>query len=158
MAPPRPRWRRTCRRAGAEGWPVAALRPTGVYGIVAPVERSKWFKLVSDVIDGVAVPPRAGTEVHGDDVASAVWTLLSAPPDRVAGRMFNCSDIVVTNRDIARLVQKFAGTGGPLPEEGDPPKGIMRSDALKALGVKFGGRLLFEKTVAELVAARLRRG
>jgi UDP-glucose 4-epimerase len=146
------------RSAGAEGWPVAALRPTGVYGIVAPVERSKWFKLVSDVIDGVAVPPRAGTEVHGDDVASAVWTLLSAPPDRVAGRMFNCSDVVVANRDIARLVQKFAGTGGKLPEEGEPPKGIMRSDALKALGVEFGGRLLFEKTVGELVAARLRRG
>ena len=107
------------RSAGAEGWPIAALRPTGVYGIVAPVERSKWFDLVSDVIDGVAVPARAGTEVHGDDVASAVWALLAAPPERVAGRMFNCCDIVVSNRDIVRLVHEFAGTSGPVPEEGD---------------------------------------
>ena len=30
-----------------EGWPVAALRPTGVYGMVVPVERSKWFDLVA---------------------------------------------------------------------------------------------------------------
>ena len=30
-----------------EGWPVAALRPTGIYGMVEPVERSKWFSLVA---------------------------------------------------------------------------------------------------------------
>jgi nucleoside-diphosphate-sugar epimerase len=145
------------RSAGADGWPVAALRPTGVYGIVAPVERSKWFSLVNDVIDGVAAPARAGTEVHGDDVASAVWALLTAPPNQVAGRTFNCSDIVIANRDIVRLVHKFAGIGGPVPEAGDSPKGIMRTDALTALGVTFGGQPLFEKTVADLVAARLRR-
>jgi nucleoside-diphosphate-sugar epimerase len=145
------------RSSGAEGWPIAALRPTGVYGIVAPIERSKWFSLVNDVIDGVAVPARAGTEVHGDDVASAAWALLSAPPEQVTGRSFNCSDIVVSNRDIAGLVHKFAGKSGAVPEEGDPPKGIMRTDALKALGVKFGGRPLLEKTMADLVAARLRR-
>jgi nucleoside-diphosphate-sugar epimerase len=145
------------RSAGAEGWPIAALRPTGVYGIVAPVERSKWFSLINDVIDGVAAPERAGTEVHGDDLASAVWELLSAAPGRVAGRVFNCSDIVVTTRDIVRLVHKFSGTSGPVPKEGDLPKGIMRSDALEALGVTFGGRPRFEKTVADLVAARLRR-
>lgn len=145
------------RSAGADGWPVAALRPTGVYGIVAPVERSKWFSLVNDLIDGVAVPERAGTEVHGDDVASAAWALLTAPPNQVAGRTFNCSDIVIANRDIVRLVHKFAGIGGPVPEAGDSPKGIMRTDALTALGVTFGGQPLFEKTVADLVAARLRR-
>jgi len=33
-------------RKFAKDWPVAALRPTCVYGIVVPVERSKWFSLV----------------------------------------------------------------------------------------------------------------
>jgi nucleoside-diphosphate-sugar epimerase len=142
--------------AGASGWPIAAIRPTGVYGIVDPVQRSKWFDLVNDAIAGNAVPARAGSEVHGDDVASAVWALLSAPPNRIAGRAFNCSDIVVSNHEIVRLVNEFAGTDGPLPDEGDPPSGMMRSEALKALSVTFGGRPLFEKTVAELVAAILR--
>jgi UDP-glucose 4-epimerase len=144
-------------RAGANGWPIAALRPTGIYGIVTPIERSKWFGLVKDVIDGVAVPARAGTEVHGDDVAAATWTLLTAETDQVAGRAFNCSDIVVSNREIVRLVHQFARVGGPMPEEGNFPKGIMRTDALNALGVAFSGRPRFEKTVAELVAAISRR-
>ena len=141
------------RSAGAEGWPITALRPTGVYGIVTPIERSKWFDLVKGAVDDRVVPARSGTEVHGDDVASAVWALLSSPPDRVAGGAFNCSDIVVSNRDIVRLVHEFTGKSGPLPEEGDPPSGIMRSDALKALGVTFGGRSVFEKTVAGFVDA-----
>jgi hypothetical protein len=33
------------------------------------------------------------------------------------------------------------------------PKNLMRCDGLAALGVRFGGRPLFEKTVGELVAA-----
>lgn len=140
------------RNAGAEGWPVAALRPTGVYGIVEPVERSKWFSLVNDVVDGVAVPEKAGTEVHGNDVAIATWTLLTTPA-RIAGCAFNCSDIVVSNRDIVRLVHRFAGITGTVPEESEHPGGVMRSDALEALGVRFGGRKLFEPTIAELVGA-----
>lgn len=137
----------------SDGWPVAALRPTGIYGLVEPVERTKWFSLVNDVVDGVAVPERAGTEVHGDDVADAAMTLLSAPPERVAGRAFNCSDMIISHRDIVRLVHKFADISGPLPEEGEHPKAILRTDALAALGVTFGGRKLFERTIEGLVAA-----
>jgi nucleoside-diphosphate-sugar epimerase len=145
------------RKSAADGWPIAAIRPTGVYGIVAPIERSKWFDLVANAIAGTQAPARSGTEVHGSDVANAIFALLSASPSRMSGRMFNCGDIVVSNREIVRLVQKYKGADGPLPDEGDPPKGIMRSDALKALGVTFGGRPLFEKTVAELSAAILQR-
>jgi len=148
---------RLVRDKGTPGWPIAALRPTGVYGIVEPVERSKWFSLVKDVIGGRAVPARAGTEVHGDDVAGAMWLLLTAPWGQVAGRFFNCSDILVSNREIARLVQTCAGISGSLPDEGTPPLGIMLSDALKALGMKFGGRKLFERTITDLVAEVSRR-
>ena len=142
-------------RKFAKDWPVAALRPTGVYGIVEPLERSKWFSLVKDALDGVAVPERVATEVHGDDVASATWALLQAPPEALGGRAFNCSDLVVSQRAIVLMVHAIAGISSPLPEEGAPPRGIMRTDALEALSVTFGGKALFEKTVAALVAAAM---
>ena len=106
-----------------------------------------------DVVAGNAVAARAGSEVHGEDVAESVFRLLVDAPEAVAGRMFNCSDIVVSTRDIAALVQRLAGVSGPLPEEAPPPRGVMRSDALKALGVEFGGRKKFKDTVQALVAA-----
>ncbi len=134
-------------------FPVAVLRPTGIYGIVEPAARSKWFALVKDALAGRHVTARAGTEVHGSDVAAAVWALLEAPSAAIAGRAFNCSDIVVSHRDIVRVVQKVAGVSGPLPEEGEHPRAILRTDRLAALGVRFGGRPLFESTVAALVAA-----
>ena len=141
------------RSFGHEGWPIAAVRPTGVYGMVTPPDRSKWFALVDRALRGEPIEPRAGTEVHGDDVAESVLQLLIAEPQEVAGRAFNCSDIVVSTRDIVGIVQKVAGIGGPLPAGAPAPKGVMRSDALKALGVRFGGREQFEGTIAELVAA-----
>jgi nucleoside-diphosphate-sugar epimerase len=141
------------RSFAGEGWPVAALRPTGVYGVVAPAERSKWFGLVGRALAGEPVPPRAGTEVHGDDVADTVWRLLEADAAAIAGRAFNCSDIVVQNREIVASVHRLAGATGPLPEEAPEPKGIMRCDRLAGLGVRFGGRARFEATVGELVAA-----
>ena len=74
-------------------------------------------------------------------------------PEKIAGRAFNCSDIVVSTRDIVVAVQKIARVAGPLPSEAPAPGGVMQCDALKALGVRFGGRERFEATIAELVAA-----
>jgi nucleoside-diphosphate-sugar epimerase len=134
-----------------DGWAIAALRPTGVYGMVVPAERSKWFDLVRRLMRGEAAPVRAGTEVHGRDVADAVWRVLRAAPGQVAGRMFNCSDIVVSTRDIARLVHRAAGASGPMPEQAPAPANVMDCAGLKALGVQFGGWPLFEETVGRLV-------
>ena len=83
----------------------------------------------------------------------AVWRLLNADAGGVRGRMFNCSDIVVSTHDLVRLVHRFAGVSGPVPEKLPIPKNIMDCDGLKALGVEFGGRPLLEETVGELVAA-----
>ncbi len=138
---------------GREGWPIAALRPTGIYGMVAPPERSKWFALIKRALRGEAIEARAGTEVHGDDVAELVWRLLTADPVKITGHAFNCSDIIVSTRDIVGAVQRIAGVTGPLPSDAPTPGGVMRCDALKALGVRFGGRERFEATIAELVAA-----
>ena len=117
---------------GHEGWPIAALRPTGVYGVVSPVEKSKWFTLVEAALRGEAVAPRAGTEVHGDDVADSILRLLRADAGEIAGRAFNCSDIVVSHRDIVDTVQRLAGVSGPLPDEAPSPNGVMRCDGLLA--------------------------
>jgi UDP-glucose 4-epimerase len=138
----------------SEGWPIAALRPTGVYGVVTPIERSKWFDLVGAALKREPVEPRAGSEVHGRDVAEAVWLLLTAPPDRIAGRMFNCSDIVVSTRDLVRLVHHVAHMTGPVPDESPPPHNLMDCSGLKSLGTEFGGWPLLEETIAELIAAR----
>lgn len=142
---------------GAEGWGTCALRPTGVYGLTHPVRRSKWHDLVAAVLDGRPWPgARGGTEVHGADVARAVWLLLTAPG--VAGRAYNCSDLYVTDRDVAGIAQRLAGVRGPLPAlPPRPPIGVMATARLEALGLRFGGRALLERTVAELVAA-VRRG
>jgi nucleoside-diphosphate-sugar epimerase len=134
-----------------EGWPVAALRPTGVYGNAVPIEKSKWHDLVGRLLAGEIVPARAGTEVHGRDVAEAVWRLLTADADKIAGRRFNCSDIVVSTRDIAREVRRHAGSSAALPAPADPPANVMECPGLRALGLVFGGRPLFEETIRELV-------
>ena len=72
--------------SSADGVCYASLRPTGVYGITQPVESSKWFDLARSIVNGAALPPaRRATEVHGADVASAVWTMLTSPAETVGG-------------------------------------------------------------------------
>ncbi|MYZ47976.1 NAD-dependent epimerase/dehydratase family protein [Propylenella binzhouense] len=136
-----------------EGWPVAALRPTGIYGLVQPVERSKWFGLVAAALDGAAAPePRAGSEVHGADVAEAVWRIVTADPALVAGRAFNCSDLAVDRADLIGILEGLAGRPLARPARAPAPRIVMSCPGLAALGVVFGGRPRLEATVAELAA------
>ena len=65
----------------AEGFPVAAIRPTGIYGFREPPAKSKWWDIVGQALRGEAVAARSATEVHGADVAKAV-----ARAPRRAGR------------------------------------------------------------------------
>jgi nucleoside-diphosphate-sugar epimerase len=143
---------------GAEGWPIAALRPTGVYGMVVPAGKTKWFDVVSQALAGEPVEPRTSTEVHGRDVADSVWRLMQVDTAEMAGSTFNCSDIVVSTRDIVSLAHRFTGAAGPLPEAPPPPANVMRSDGLTRLGVAFGGWPLFEETIAALVDAVTKSG
>ncbi len=139
-----------------DGWPVAALRPTGVYGLRRPIERSKWFDVAAALLRGEAIPARGGTEVHGRDVAASVLRLLEAPQEEVAGRMFNCSDLFVSTRQIAELVAEFSGRETPLPAPVDERAfNAMDCSALGALGVRFGGEALLRDTVEALVSAAL---
>ena len=135
---------------------TTCLRPTGVYGITHPSHRSKWFDMARDVLAGRPITTvRTSTEVHGDDVATAVRLLLTAPEAAVAGRAFNCSDLVVSTREIAERM--YAAHGGPagshptLPNEMPPPDNIMRCDGLRALGWRPGGRLRLRTTIRALL-------
>ena len=142
------------RFARQNGWCICALRPTGVYGLTWPAERSKWLGLVRSLLDGEDhVEARAGTEVHGADVARAVILLLQAPAEIVAGRVFNCSDLVVSTRDIAGHVARLTGRDVPLPDGGDGDAlSTMTCEGLTALGLKFSGQALLEQTIGELIA------
>ncbi len=137
---------------------TTCIRPTGIYGITHPASRSKWFDMARDVIAGRPITTeRTSTEVHGDDVAAAVWLLLTARDADVAGRSFNCSDIVVSTREIAERM--YATHGIPrgsrpaLPEELPPPDIIMRCDGLGDLGWGPGGRRRLGTTIRDLLNA-----
>lgn len=136
----------------ADGVCYASLRPTGVYGITQPVENSKWFDLARAIAHGATLPPaRRGTEVHGADVANAVWTMLTAPAESVAGRAFNCSDLMIDTRDVMERLARELGVSAALPE---PAQNLvqhpMRATALQALGWQPGGEERLARTIFEL--------
>lgn len=141
--------------SAVDGICCASLRPTGVYGLTHPVERSKWFDLALALGRNEPLPPaRRATEVHGRDVAAAVWTLLNAPSEQVAGCAFNCSDLVVDSRDVmAALAERLAVAADLPPPACNALRHPMRSPALRALGWRPGGRALLAETLDELAEA-----
>ena len=140
--------------AHADGFCCVGLRPTGVYGLTYPVQRSKWFDLAEVVASGAILPPaRLATEVHGRDVAAAVWLLLTAPADQVAGKSFNCSDLLVDTRDVMRRIGERVGRPVEVPPAPNVVRHPMSSAALQALGWQPGGRGLLMRTIDELAAA-----
>ena len=121
----------SCRRERASGSISCSARCAGEPVGAARRHRGAW--------------PRRG----GRGVAAASGRSRPA----IAGRMFNCSDIVVSTRDIVGLVHRLRGVTGPLPEAAPAPANVMDCAGLRRLGVSFGGRPLFEETIAALVAA-----
>lgn len=134
------------------GYPICALRPTGVYGVTEPASQSKWFDLVRAVVKGEDVTcTRGGKEVHASDVAKATAVLLSA--ERIAGEAYNCYDRYVSEHEVATLAKKISGSGSRIHGVEPKPKNQIVTDKLRTLGMEFGGRTLLEQTVRELVAA-----
>lgn len=136
------------------GWAICALRPTGVYGMRRPVEASKWYRLVRQVVEGRNVSSAAGgKEVHAADVAKAVEILLKAPAERVAGESFNCYDLYVADQDVAQIAKRITASGSEIEMLNKGPKHQIQTGKIRALGMEFGGRELLERTVGELVEA-----
>lgn len=144
--------------AAVDGVCFCSLRPTGVYGVTYPLERTKWLDLALILVRGERLPEaRLATEVHGRDVAAAVWTLLTAPTDVVSGRAFNCSDLIIDTRDVTAELASRLGIQCELqPVATNPLRNPMRTAGLRDLGWQAGGEALLADTIGELVAAASR--
>lgn len=137
-----------------EGFPICALRPTGIYGVARPVERSKWFDLVQRVVRGQSVECRhGGKEVHAADVARAVSLLLAAEAEAIAGEAFNCYDRYISQWDVAQLAKEISGSNATIGGQQTTPKHQIVTEKIRRLGMTFGGDELLRSTVEELVAA-----
>ncbi len=144
--------------AAVDGVCFASLRPTGVYGVTYPLERTKWLDLALKMIRSETLPEaRLATEVHGQDVAAAVWILLTAPAGIVSGRAFNCSDLTVDTHDVMAALAARLGIRRELPPVAtNPLRSPMRTAGLRDLGWQTGGEARLDDTIGELVVAAKR--
>ena len=70
---------------------------------------SKWFDLVRSIVNGQPVTCHSGgKEVHAADVARAVQILLSS--DGIAGEVYNCCDLYVSQWDVAQVAKLITGS------------------------------------------------
>jgi nucleoside-diphosphate-sugar epimerase len=137
-----------------EGWPICALRPTGIYGLAHPPRASRWYSLVGQVLRGEPIAsPRGGKEVHAADVARAVELLLGADAQTIAGQSYNCYDRYVADQDVARLAKELSGSKSEIADLNRGPKNQIDTRKIRAQGMTFGGDTLLRRTVQELVRA-----
>ena len=139
------------------GYPICALRPTGIYGLAHPPQDSKWFDLVHSIIAGeMFTCRRGGKEVHASDVAKAVEILLTASAERIKGEAFNCYDMYISDFDVANLAKEIAGSNAEIKGNQTAPKNQIQTEKLRRLGMEFGGQELLRHTIRELVDAAKR--
>lgn len=137
-----------------DGWPICALRPTGIYGLAHSAEQSRWFDLVGQVMHGEPVAsPKGGKEVHAADVTKAVDLLLHADPKKIVGQAFNCYDRYIAEQEVARIAKELTNSRSEITDLNRGPKNQIETGKLRALGMTFGGEELLRGTVAELVEA-----
>lgn len=136
------------------GYPICALRPTGIYGLAHPVRESKWFDLVQSIIRGETVAcRRGGKEVHAADVAKAVEILLSAPANQITGEAFNCYDMYISDWDVANVAKEICGSQTVIQGQQTSPKNQIQTEKLRQLGMQFGGQQLLSQTIKQLIGA-----
>ena len=137
-----------------QGWPICALRPTGIYGLAHPASASRWFDLVGQVIRGELIASaRGGKEVHAADVAKAIELLLLADAKTIAGQAFNCYDRYVAEQEVARIAKELTGSTSSIADLNRGPKHQISTGKIQAIDMTFGGDDLLRQTVEELVKA-----
>jgi nucleoside-diphosphate-sugar epimerase len=135
-----------------EGWPICALRPTGIYGLAHPSRRSRWFDLVGQVLRHERIESaKGGKEVHAADVARAIELLLSADKGTITGQAFNCYDLYIAEEQVARVARELTGSRSEIASLNRGPKHQIETGKIRALGMTFGGEELLRSTVRELV-------
>jgi nucleoside-diphosphate-sugar epimerase len=137
---------------GENGFSGTSLRLTGVYGPAGSGREHKWESLFRDYLAGRPIASRAGTEVHGDDVAAAVSLVLGASEAEISGETFNISDLLVDRRGLLSMVRDATGCKFPLPLQADGNAvNIMATEKIKALGWRPGGFAALEEFVRSVV-------
>lgn len=133
------------------GYDICSLRPTGIYGVAHPIEKTRWLDLVRRVAAGDTVECKGGgKEVHAADVAKAVELLLTA--DGIAGQAYNCYDRYISDYDMATLAKDLTGSDARIEGEQRRPKNQIDTTKLRKLGMNFGGDTLLERTVKQMLA------
>lgn len=133
-----------------EGFPICALRPTGIYGLAHPVEQSRWFELVRAVARGESVACHGGgKEVHASDVARAVEILLTA--ESVAGEVYNCYDRYISEYEVASTAKRLSGSHSEIQGTPSTPKHHIVTEKLQRLGMTIGDRALLEHTIQQML-------
>lgn len=133
-----------------------SLRPTGIYGLTWPRNRTKWWDLATDSQlldrDLCSLSNEVYTEVHGADVATAVLLLSQQQHGDVHGLAFNCSDILVSERYLVQRCQSLLnGTPGDSHiDQLQPPINNMGTAGLNRLGWRGGGIKKLSQTLQEI--------
>ena len=137
-----------------QGWPICALRPTGIYGLAHPPQNSRWYDLVGQVLRGERIESRrGGKEVHAADVARAVELLLRADAPSITGQSFNCCDMFVSEEQVARVALELTGSASIISNLNPGPKHQIETGKIRKLGMSFGGLGLLRQTVEQLIKA-----
>lgn len=135
---------------GGNDYSICALRPTGIYGLAQPVEKSKWYSLIKEIMRGAPVDcHRGGKEVHAADVAKAALLLLNAP--NINGQIYNCCDRYISEYEVAQLAVDLTGSKSLISGKSKQPRHIIETKKIEQLGMHFGGESLLKKTVCEIV-------
>lgn len=134
------------------GWEICAIRPTAIYGIDEPLEKSHWFDVVNSIVQGQDVQVEGGGKfVHATDVARAIELLLTAHD--VAGQPFECCDRYVSKREVADLAKEISGSNSRIDGEVKRPKNTIDTKKIQQLGMEFGGEKKLKETIKALIDA-----
>jgi nucleoside-diphosphate-sugar epimerase len=137
-----------------QGFPICALRPTGIYGVAHPARSSKWYPLIERVVEGRSVEcGRGGKEVHAADVARAVEILLLADAARITGEAFNCYDRYISEYEVATITRRLTGSSARIEGTETSPRNQIATGKLAALGMSYGGATMLEATIMQLISA-----
>lgn len=134
------------------GWGICAIRPTAIYGIDHPLDKSHWFGIVDDIVQGRDVQVEGGGKfVHVADVARAIEVLLNA--DSIAGQSYECCDRYVSEREVADWAKEISGSNSHIEGEVKRPKNTIDTQKIRQLGMEFGGEPRLKEAIETLIAA-----
>ncbi|MCQ0971188.1 SDR family oxidoreductase [Paracoccus sp. TK19116] len=125
---------------------ATALRATGIYG---PGAANKWRGLFADFLAGRPVTPRVATEIHADDLAAAILSILAAPAPPAT---LNASDLTLDRHDLLADVARLTGCPHRPPPRADASGlRILDCAGLRALGWCPGGIDLLRATLPAML-------